>query len=379
MGCCTSSCAKVATLFSSTRSPPPANPPLFNVHINVSPNRTPAISTQTIEPANSSFQVVSDSGESFSQLCATDSRELVTPGCVPSDDPSSATESDTDTQPAVPFAEFSANSHSSRLICNKEGSIISSKPRVSGTIFDHADDDLKSVFVKIVEAMISGEASACSLRWTSAGQEQIIAIEFCTTLVDGGDCSLPQFVSKDYIMTQCSICRKVQHGDQWQTLGEYYLSVTVESMTHLVTHIICSSCDSAPARTSSTSPLPTAVEGALQVLTVDDCQLTCRLMDSFVKRCGHDATSLTDPLQVFEYLSHNTVDVLFVDNQMPGMTGVELLEQLGSLLDNVFVVGLSGCGELESAFLAAGAHRFFSKPCTFKTVQDVLKQRIPAQ
>lgn len=68
----------------------------------------------------------------------------------------------------------------------------------------------------------------------------------------------------------------------------------------------------------------------LRVYLVDDERLAVERLTRLLARTGRVeiAGSTTDPEKALEFLRVNSVDVLFLDVQMPGLTGFELLERL---------------------------------------------------
>ena len=68
----------------------------------------------------------------------------------------------------------------------------------------------------------------------------------------------------------------------------------------------------------------------LRVYLVDDERLAVQRLTRLLARTGRVeiAGSATDPEKALEFLRANTVDVVFLDVQMPGLTGFELLERL---------------------------------------------------
>jgi two-component system LytT family response regulator len=76
----------------------------------------------------------------------------------------------------------------------------------------------------------------------------------------------------------------------------------------------------------------------MRVYVVDDERLAVERLTRLLNATGRVtiAGSATDPVAALEFLRATPVDVLFLDIQMPGLTGFELLEQLDRDVTVVF-------------------------------------------
>jgi len=76
----------------------------------------------------------------------------------------------------------------------------------------------------------------------------------------------------------------------------------------------------------------------MRVYVVDDERLAVERLTRLLNATGRVtiAGSATDPVAALEFLRATPVDVLFLDIQMPGLTGFELLEQLDREVTVVF-------------------------------------------
>jgi two-component system LytT family response regulator len=76
----------------------------------------------------------------------------------------------------------------------------------------------------------------------------------------------------------------------------------------------------------------------IRVYLVDDESLAIKRLTRLLNQTGRVeiAGSTTDPAEAIKYLSKNPVDALFLDIQMPGMTGFELLAKLADQPPVVF-------------------------------------------
>ncbi|WP_461094085.1 LytR/AlgR family response regulator transcription factor [Spirosoma gilvum] len=67
-------------------------------------------------------------------------------------------------------------------------------------------------------------------------------------------------------------------------------------------------------------------------LVVDDERLALEVMEAYIERVPflHLAKLCSTPLQALEFLAQNPIDVLFLDIDMPGLSGLQLLQTLKS-------------------------------------------------
>jgi signal transduction histidine kinase/ActR/RegA family two-component response regulator len=70
---------------------------------------------------------------------------------------------------------------------------------------------------------------------------------------------------------------------------------------------------------------PTA---ALQILAVDDNAVNLLVLDQLLSSFGHEVAKASSGAEALEALAERAFDLVLLDIQMPGMTGVEVLQQL---------------------------------------------------
>lgn len=107
---------------------------------------------------------------------------------------------------------------------------------------------------------------------------------------------------------------------------------------------------------------------ALSALVVDDDSLTRRLMSRMLSRLGHTVTAVDNGRKavdlVLENASDSPFDVVFLDNQMPIMTGVEAVAALRAAGCDTYVVGCTGNAlrEDQDEYITSGADAIIPKP-----------------
>jgi putative nucleotidyltransferase with HDIG domain len=77
--------------------------------------------------------------------------------------------------------------------------------------------------------------------------------------------------------------------------------------------------------------------------------------------------------EALEQLDREPCDVLVTDIRMPGMTGVELMEEVRSRYPHVVRIALSGQASRETVLRSAGpAHQYLPKPCDADAIKGTL-------
>ncbi|MGA2788027.1 MAG: response regulator [Verrucomicrobiota bacterium] len=105
------------------------------------------------------------------------------------------------------------------------------------------------------------------------------------------------------------------------------------------------------------------------ILVVDDEALACRTITYALKKAQLQSVSIEDPNAAFRLLSDNQFDLVFLDVDMPGMTGYELCNKLRSLPMHkktpvVFVTRLDDFNNRTKS-MVAGGNDFIAKPFLF--------------
>src|SRR5205807_4438273 len=115
---------------------------------------------------------------------------------------------------------------------------------------------------------------------------------------------------------------------------------------------------------------------ALRVLFVDDEKSLQEFMRSELPRLGHEVTVCPDGRAAFKALEKSTFDAAILDLRMPGMTGIEVLEQLKRVTPDTEAIVMTGHASMETAIDAVrlGAFDYITKPCKLTEIDAVLRK-----
>jgi DNA-binding response OmpR family regulator len=108
---------------------------------------------------------------------------------------------------------------------------------------------------------------------------------------------------------------------------------------------------------------------AAHILVVDDEAISRRAITYALEKAHLQSVNVEDPFAAFKLLSENHFDLIFLDVDMPGMTGFELCTKLRGLPFHkktpvVFVTSLSDFDNRTSSMMAGG-NDFIAKPFLF--------------
>lgn len=117
-----------------------------------------------------------------------------------------------------------------------------------------------------------------------------------------------------------------------------------------------------------------------QILVIEDDDLVRQAVRQMLERLGHDVTEAADGKDALRLDDKNPADVVLTDIYMPGMEGVETIQELRRRRPGAKVIAMSGggggMGADESLQLARllGAQETLCKPFGRSQLQDVLRQ-----
>ncbi len=117
-------------------------------------------------------------------------------------------------------------------------------------------------------------------------------------------------------------------------------------------------------------------DNPLKILFADDEESLQELMSLEIPRMGHEVTVCPDGLTAEAALQRNTYDCLLVDLDMPGLSGIDVIERALTLSPEAEAIVLTGKSSLESAVAALrhGAFDYLTKPCKLKELEKLLKR-----
>ncbi len=115
------------------------------------------------------------------------------------------------------------------------------------------------------------------------------------------------------------------------------------------------------------------------ILVVDDDAAIARLVGTYLRKLGHAADWFTERSAALEAVARRPYDLLLLDYELGGLTGLELAAELLRALERtVPVVVMTAHGSIEVAIsaLRAGASDFIAKPFELAVLQVVVERAL---
>ncbi|OIP40409.1 MAG: DNA-binding response regulator [Desulfobacteraceae bacterium CG2_30_51_40] len=116
------------------------------------------------------------------------------------------------------------------------------------------------------------------------------------------------------------------------------------------------------------------------ILIVDDEKNYLVLLEALLGTEGYETLTASSAKDALEILRNSDVDLLITDMKMPGMTGMELLEECERLKPDVPVITLTAYGTIEMAVEAMKKHAYdyITKPFQNEQLKLTVKKALEA-
>jgi DNA-binding NtrC family response regulator len=112
------------------------------------------------------------------------------------------------------------------------------------------------------------------------------------------------------------------------------------------------------------------------IMLVDDEEDFVEMLSLRLKEIGENVVAVYSGSACLEALEKMEIDVIILDIKMPGMDGIEALQEIKKRYPLVEVIMLTGHGTMESAVqgMKLGAFDFLFKPADFEELTGKLNQ-----
>ena len=115
-----------------------------------------------------------------------------------------------------------------------------------------------------------------------------------------------------------------------------------------------------------------------RILVVDDETSMQEFLEILLRREGHDVVVCGSAGEAILALESDDFELVLSDIQMPGMTGLELLDHVKEASPHTLLVLITAYGTTESAVEAMkhGAYDYLTKPCAVDEIRLVVEKAL---
>ncbi|MGA2775034.1 MAG: response regulator [Candidatus Omnitrophota bacterium] len=111
----------------------------------------------------------------------------------------------------------------------------------------------------------------------------------------------------------------------------------------------------------------------MKILIADDEKEVVLLLKKFLERKNHDTDVAYDGARALELIKENKYDLVFLDHNMPEITGLELIEYIKKNTPEIKAVMITGYPQMaDSAAKDLGADEYLTKPLQFKDIEEII-------
>jgi len=114
----------------------------------------------------------------------------------------------------------------------------------------------------------------------------------------------------------------------------------------------------------------------VRILIVDDDALQRELLKGFLDNQGYNTLTASDGLEALRLFERESVQLVLLDQKMPGLTGDEVLKKMKAMNPMVKAVMITAYGDVDTAVtvLKLGAGDFLEKPVDLSLLLEKIEQ-----
>jgi len=118
------------------------------------------------------------------------------------------------------------------------------------------------------------------------------------------------------------------------------------------------------------------MEESIKILIVDDQINTCKSLQAILKKSGYPSDYTLNPAEALKRVQEGHYDIVISDIRMPGMDGMQLLEELKKAQPSLVVIMITGYATIKSAVesIQKGAYDYLPKPFTPDEVRVIIER-----
>ena len=117
-----------------------------------------------------------------------------------------------------------------------------------------------------------------------------------------------------------------------------------------------------------------------KILIIDDEQLIRWTLEQLLTKGGYEVVTAESAEKGMDLIAGDPPDLVLLDNRLPDMSGMEMLEKLNVRERNIMVIMITAYGMVETAVKAMklGAYDYISKPFNIEEITFAIKKALEA-
>jgi DNA-binding NtrC family response regulator len=117
------------------------------------------------------------------------------------------------------------------------------------------------------------------------------------------------------------------------------------------------------------------------ILVVDDDQSVAAAFRQFLGYEGHDCRLASNAEEAVRMIAERRPALVMMDVRMPGVDGLQALQEMRSKFPDVYVVMMTGYGTSQTSIdaIRAGAFDYLTKPLDLDEIKEVIRKALAAQ
>jgi DNA-binding NtrC family response regulator len=118
-----------------------------------------------------------------------------------------------------------------------------------------------------------------------------------------------------------------------------------------------------------------------EILVVDDDQSIATAFERFLRHEGHECTIASDAQDAMRLVGERDPDLVVMDIRMPGVDGLQALQQLRNRYPDLYVVMMTAYGTSQTSIdaIRAGAFEYLTKPFDLEQLRTVIHRALAAR
>jgi DNA-binding NtrC family response regulator len=114
------------------------------------------------------------------------------------------------------------------------------------------------------------------------------------------------------------------------------------------------------------------------ILVIDDEEHVRKSLSMLLNKCKFRTSQASNSEQALNIVSKDEVDLVLCDIYLPGLSGIEILEEIKKVDELVPVIMMTAYGSIESAVecMSKGAYNYISKPVKIEALTVLIKKAL---